>query len=161
MRISKWIEPSDSELRSCEDPDFFPSLHLSGHTFSPKRFTERTGIVCTEANEPNEIGVAGTYRGEQSPYGAAIIRPPKQINSRQSLFWIAEIVGSLTHKFRKEHGIIWETIYLTVRYKNQCCIILPGVILRTLGFPAIPLVVSCVRDSELQTDVSEDVSRLN
>ncbi len=130
----------------------FPSFHLWGHTFSPKRLMEQTGFRSfAESNEPGEPNVAGPFRGRphHHPYGSAIIRPPETISSFERLGWMDEqILAGYTRKFCKEHAIVEAVMYLTVhyRYRQQCCLLLPGWFLQSLR--DIRLVITSLQEHE-------------
>jgi hypothetical protein len=152
-KIEECHEPDLLELGQQSPPLIFPSFHLWGHTFSPKRITEETGFVFAEANEPNEVNVAGPFRGRPLKYGpgygSAIIRPPEHVPCGERLVWMAEkILAGHTRKFRKEYGIVHEVMYLTAhyQYKQECSLVLPAWISQSLH--DIPLVVTCVRNDE-------------
>lgn len=135
-----------------QQPEFLPSFHLWGHTFSPKRVTEKTGFRCfAQSNEPWQPNVAGPFRGHphHHPYGSAIIRPPETVPPHERLWWMdQQILARYTMKFRKEHDIVEEIMYITAHfgYGQECSVILPGWLLQSLG--EIPLVVSCIRPDE-------------
>src|SRR6267142_5930624 len=153
-KVQKWHEPDTYELNERPAPEIFPSFHLWGHTFSPKRLSEKTGFrAFAEANEPGEVNVAGPFRGrplDYGPgYGSAIIRPPDTISSYDPLNWMDEkILVGLTRKFCKEHDIVESCMYLTVhyRYQQECSLLLPGRFLQCLR--DIPLVITSVQENE-------------
>lgn len=149
--IPKWHEPDIQQLNG-QQPEFFPSFHLWGHTFSPKRVEEQTGFRSfAESNEPGQPNVAGPFRGHphHHPYGSAIIRPPETVHAQERLWWMdQQILARYTRKFRKEHGIVEEIMYVTAhfRYGQECSMILPGWFLQSLG--EIPLVISCIKPDD-------------
>jgi hypothetical protein len=157
MKLPKWIEPSADEFRldNPDDPmrgaEIFPSFHLWGHTFSPKRLSGETGFRgFAVSNEPGEPNVAGPWIGHphHHPYGSGIIRPPEAMGSWERLSWMGEQLPGHTRKFCKEYGIVDSVMYLTIhyRYGQQCCLLLPPWFLRSLR--DIPLIVTSVQESE-------------
>jgi len=148
--IKKWHEPDLHSINNGRE-SIYPSLHMWGHTFSPRRLTEETGFRgFSEANERVEVNVAGPYRGQpvsaQGGYGSAIIRPPENIDPDQRLWWMMEqILPGHTRKFCKEFGIVESCMYLTVHYQYQqeCCLVLPYVFLQSLC--DTPLVITSVQ----------------
>lgn len=135
-----------------QQPEFFPSFHLWGHTFSPKRMAEQTGFRSfAESNEPGQPNVAGPFRGHPHchPYGSAIIRPPETVPPHERLWWMdQQVLVGHTRKFRKEYGITEEIVYVTTnfRYAQECSVILPAWFLQSLR--DIPLVISCIKPDE-------------
>ncbi len=118
MRNSqKWHEPDTDELNAGTQ-DIFPSFHVWGHLFSPKRLIQQTGFShFAEANEPDEVNVAGPFRGRPLSYGrgygAAIIRPPDTIPSDERLNWMVEkILTWHTRKFCTDQGISEAVMYV-------------------------------------------------
>jgi hypothetical protein len=150
-KTEKWHEP-DTDALSERLPEIFPSFHLWGHTFSPKRVMQQTGFRgFAESNEPGQPNVAGPFRGHphHHPYGSAIIRPPESISSHERLGWIEQkILVGHTRKFCKEYDIVESIMYLTVHYgyQQKCSLLLPGWFLRSLG--DIPLVVTSIQEHE-------------
>jgi hypothetical protein len=152
MNASKWVEPPWREIEIEQHPtwDFYSSFHLWGHSFSPRRFSQQTELICTEANEIGEVGVTGPDQGEPSHHGAAIIRAPETVFPAQSLWWmVSNVLGRITNKFCKEHGIDGYVLYLTVHYRQDFFLLLPNAIIRSLGWASgIPVVISCVKDED-------------
>lgn len=150
--LEQYNEPDISDLE-CRLPEFFPSLHLWGHSFSPARLHQEypnfEGI--SEQNEPWEPNVAGPYRFHPHhwPYGCAIIRPPVTVSSTQRLFWmVRKVLSGYTKKVRKDFGICDQTMYLTAHFPfgQQCSTVLPPIFLRALK--DISLVITYIRPEE-------------
>lgn len=128
-KIVEPIEPDIDALTAC--PAVYASLHMWGQEFSPKRFAEAMdfrllGLCFAQANEPGEVSVAGPHRG-RSPnsfgghsHGAAIIRPPADVEPGRHLVWMEEYVLAVRDKrWRRgpEAGHKTEILYLTAHFE--------------------------------------------
>jgi hypothetical protein len=150
---AKWSEPPWDKIDDHTTTQFYPSFNVWGQSFSPKPLTEQTGLAFTEANEVGEIGVTGPGQGQLSHYGAAILRPSETVFPSQSLFWMMEnVTGRYTRKFREEHGITEEVLYLTVHFQGQRSLVLPSVLMKGLaGSFGIPLIITCIQPGNSPT----------
>lgn len=149
MNTSERSEPNFDTIESHLSSAFCSSFHAWGRAFSPKRVMEQGGLRFAQANEPGEIGVTGPHRGLPSEYGAGIIRPPEG-ESYQGLWWIeGNVLGNYTYKLRKEFGIQGEVVYVTMRYKKEGCLLLPGPLMASWPRCGVPIVVTCIHEPEL------------
>src|SRR5258707_460105 len=87
--LSPWHEPYVNDIIN---PEFFPSLHVWGRTFSPRRIAKEAGIRFAAANEPGEINVAGPSKGRPlgfgMNFGTGIIRPPEAVPPEERIHWM-------------------------------------------------------------------------
>lgn len=153
MKMQEYAEP-DLYAVGERMPVISPSFHLWGHTFSPKRVIEETGVAFAKVNEPGEINVAGPFQGRSLDYGpgygAGIIRAPQTISHNERLNWLLEnVLAGYTRKFRKEYGIVEEVLYLTAHfaYKQPCCLMLPNWLIRSIPTD-VPVVITCIQEND-------------
>lgn len=125
---------------------------LQGKNFSPAKLQEKLQVSYCEANEPNETGRRGRYKGKQIPYGSAMIRPPDDLNERSDFAgfeWMTDFLLKNRKAF-EPLGVEEFDVHVFVGYDRQCTFSMGNGLLKKFSELGIDLNISCENNAELE-----------
>lgn len=119
-----------------------PTLSLWGEQFSPRRAEELTGLALSGRVEPGELAHWGRYKGQPSPYGAASLEVPPDIEQGGRLAWMVDAVGTHLTVFQQLGATVCK-LHLDIRYWDQCNLEFSSGELARIAALGVPFTISC------------------
>lgn len=119
-----------------------------GEKFSPACAEECTGFAFDDKNEVGDLGLTGRYKGQPTPFGAARLKPPPDVQDSDKIMWLATLLKDKIEQMAA-CGLEEAHFYVGYFYENQCNCTLTAQETKAIAEVGIPLCFSCY-------DVTED-----
>ena len=120
---------------------------LVGDAFSPEKAERETGLTFQQKNEPGEIGTRGRYKGQPTPFGWAMLKPPEEGDETRQFEWLFN--AALPHiETLRRLGATDGKLHITYAYDTQCNLGYEPELMAKLARLGLAFTISCYRDEE-------------